>query len=303
MSYRPYDEEFAAGLDEIATAFYACRSSFRSVAEDTQWRPAEGSPAQRDTQQLAEHQPPYPAQTSFLISLLTYFYVSVAAEHLGALGALYSGREVLIPPPALIRCVVEHCAQVFWLLGDDKQPVEDRLARALLELLFSAEEQKKTTKRLLGTDDDGYKDAAGAYSRLKEQVCEVFGEPIEDEHGRFVLRGQTRPGPIDCVASMFARLKSDPPVADDRAVYDYVSNISHPTMYPHAEMWVKDEVDGQEKLVSRVTLVEHRNRARFAIVAYCETLSYVLSYNGWPRDRHEELVAAIDEVLPGAVSA
>jgi hypothetical protein len=39
-----------------------------------------------------------------------------------------------------------------------------------------------------------------------------------------------------------------------------------------------------------------------AIVAYSEVLSYVLSYNGWPRDRHEELVNILDEVLPGAVS-
>lgn len=108
---------------------------------------------------------------------------------------------------------------------------------------------------------------------------------------------------MDCVASMFARFKSGPPVADNRGVYDYVANVSHPTLYPHVEMWVMEEVDGKARLVSHVTLDEHRNRARFAIVAYCEALSYVLSYNGWPRDRHEELTATIDGVLPGAVSS
>lgn len=130
MNFRPYDDPFANGLDEIAAAFYACRSAFRSVAEDTQWRPANGSPGQGDTEQLARRQPPYPTPTPALLSLLNYFYVSAAAEHLGALGALYSQREVLIPPPALIRCLVEHCAQVFWLLGDGEAPVEDRLACA-----------------------------------------------------------------------------------------------------------------------------------------------------------------------------
>jgi hypothetical protein len=303
MTVRPYTEEFAAKLDEISRAFYACRLAFRSVADETEWRPREGSPAAQDTQRLAAREPPYPTGTASLLSLLPYFYLSAASEHLGALGALYREREVLIPPLALVRASVEHSARVLWLLQLGNEPVEDRLARAYLEMLLSSEEQKKTSGRLLGKESQGYRDSAAAFRRLREEARAVFGDPIADEDGRATLRGQQMPGLEECVAWMFGFVKSDPPAADLRGIYDYISNSSHPTMYTHIDMWEMADVDGSEQVVSQVTTEEHATRARIAVVPFYEALSCVMSYNGWPRDRHEELTTVLDELLPGVIGS
>ncbi len=298
-SFRPYDEEFAAKLDEIANAFYACRMAFRAVVEETQWRPADGSPAHRDTERLLHHKPSYPTETPMLLSFTIYFYLSAAAEHLGGLGALYRQREVLIPPGFLVRGVVEHCAHILWMIQQGNQPVEDRLARAYLELLLSAEERKKTTGRVLGKSNETYQAAAAEFKEIRKRARAVFGEPTADEHGRAILRGQQMPGPEDCVSWMFGFIDQSPTVG--RGVYDYISNIAHPTLYPHIEMWEPRELDGVDTLVSQIAIEDHVTHARIAVVPFYETLSYVMSYNGWPRDRHDELTVVLERLLPGLI--
>jgi hypothetical protein len=302
MSFKPYDENFATRLTDISLAFFGCQSAFRELAEETEWRPAEGSPAAQDRERLQAREPPYPTETATLIIFLNYFYMSAASEHLGALGALYEKRQVLIPPPALVRCVLEHCARILWVLQEGNQPVEDRIARAYLEVLFSAVERKKTTGRMLGKDSKAYLADTNALKRLQEQAAFVFGEPIKDAHGRDTLRGQQMPGLEDCVAWMVGFLKTAPSTADHRGIYDYVSNISHPTLYPHIEMWQPAESDGQQSLVSQITLGDHERRAALAIVPFCETLSYLMSYNGWPRRIHAALMEVLDKVLPSAIT-
>ena len=51
---RPYDEDFAARLADMSLAFYACQLAFRELAEETEWRPAEGwtAPGLDDTSWL-----------------------------------------------------------------------------------------------------------------------------------------------------------------------------------------------------------------------------------------------------------
>jgi hypothetical protein len=97
-------------------------------------------------------------------------------------------------------------------------------------------------------------------------------------------------------------LKQAPSTADHRGIYDYVSNASHPTLYPHIEMWKIVELDGEKTLASQITLEDHEKLAALAIVPFCETLSYVMSYNGWPRRIHGQIIEALDKLLPGALT-
>jgi hypothetical protein len=62
------------------------------------------------------------------------------------------------------------------------------------------------------------------------------------------------------------------------------------------------ELDDEQTLVSRITLEDHERLAALAIVPFCETLSYLMSYNGWPRRIHEQLIEALDELLPSALT-
>jgi hypothetical protein len=81
--------------------------------------------------------------------MVLYFYLYSASEHLGSLGALDTMQEVLVSPGVLLRSVLEHCAVSMWVLQRGDGALEDRLARAYLEELASAEEAKKTSGRLL----------------------------------------------------------------------------------------------------------------------------------------------------------
>jgi hypothetical protein len=286
MSFRPYDPAFATRLDELGDVFLECRDVTRALVIDTQWKPAAGSPAAEDREVLAAREPSTPG----VIAGVLYIYVTTASEHLAGLGALYKQREVMYPPGPLLRAVVEHCARALWVLqrGDD---VMDRLARAFLEALFSAEEAKKTAGHLEGKQSDLYRAEAERFAGTRKMAEKVFGAPILDEDGRHKIRGQHLPGLVDCVAWMFRFLQQ--PLSEEAAVgvYDFLSDISHPTLYPHAQMWEKPETLG-------LTLDDHERRATAALAPFYNVLSMLISYNGWSTDRHDELTATFDQLMP-----
>jgi hypothetical protein len=77
-------------------------------------------------------------------------------------------------------------------------------------------------------------------------------------------------------------------------VYDFLSNISHPTLYPHTQMWENPQTPG-------LTIDDHERRASAAVVPFYNVLSMMISYNGWPDIRHSELTATLDQLMPGTV--
>jgi hypothetical protein len=249
--------------------------------------------------QLSDHDPRFPDGTEFKITTLLYFYLFAASEHLGALGALYTMHEVLIPPPTVVRSVLEHSAAATWVLGCPPEPVEDRLARAYLEELMSAEEAKKASGRLLGKDHAEYKVQAAGFKALRGEAEAVFGEACVDADGQSAIRGHRRLGPLETVARMLGTMGQPLETRAAHGVYDYLSNLSHPTLYPHHQMWQLSERDDGPALESNVTVADHDKQIRIAVMPYYEALTYVISYNGWQSDIHARLNDTIDRLLPG----
>ena len=298
MSFRPYSHGQAQRFLELAELLGACRQAFRDLAASTDWRPAEGSAGAADVRALREHEPAYPPSVPLKLSFLVYFYLYAASEHMGGLAVLYATKEVLIPPGPLTRAVLEHCARVFWVIQGGDSTAEDRLARIYLEELLSAEQAKKTSGHLEGKDSGQYRERSGVFKALRAEAEQVFGGPILDEHGRTVIRGQRLVGPEDCVAWMYGFLSQPLPGEAGRGAYDYVSNISHPTLYTHFDMWGGGEANGQRALVSQISLADHEKRVGMAVVPFYEVLTYVASYYGWPRDEIERLTGEVDRLLP-----
>jgi hypothetical protein len=60
---------------------------------------------------------------------------------------------------------------------------------------------------------------------------------------------------------------------DEAAIgtYDHLSNLSHPTLYPHHQMTIAGR-----RVESSVTVADHDEQARIAVVPYYETLAYVM---------------------------
>ncbi len=302
MSFRPYSEEQAKRFLELAELMGACRQAFRDTATDTQWRPVPGSAGEADVRAIVEHDPPYPDGVHARLSFLLYFYMSAASEYLGGLAVLYATKEVIFPPGPLIRAILEHCARVFWVLQQGDSPLEDKLARLYLEELLSAEQAKRTAGRLEGKDSDQYHTRTAAFKALRDEAERAFGGPILDEHGRTTIRDQQLIGLEACVAWMYEFLSHPLPDRQGHGVYDYASNISHPTLYTHFDMWERGEVDGQPSLVSQISLHDHERRVGMAVVPFYEALGYLLSYYGWPGKPMEVLTADVERLLPELLS-
>lgn len=230
---------------------------------------------------IVEHDPTYPDGLHARLGFLVYFYMSAASEYLGGLAVLYATKEVVFPPGPLIRAVLEHCARVFWVLQQGDSPLEDKLARLYLEELLSAEQAKTTAGRLEGKDSDQYHARKAAFKALRVEAEGAFGEAILDEHGRATIRSQQLIGLQDCVAWMYEFLSHPLRHRQGHGVYDYASNISHPTLYTHFDMWGRGEVDGQPALVSHLSVDDHEKRVGMAVVPFYEALGHLSSYNGW----------------------
>jgi hypothetical protein len=301
VSFRPYTDEYKARFAELAELFFECRQAFRDVAESTNWRPAPDSPAAKDIQRVSEHHPACAQTVPPKIIMVLYFYLYAASEHLGSLGALYAMQEVLISPGVLLRCVLEHCAVSMWVLQRGDGALEDRLARAYLEELASAEEAKKTSGRLLGKTSDQHRNWVTQVKALREEAQLVFGEPPFDDQGRPSIRGQRRLGPTETVVWMLGFMRQPRAQAEANGVYDFLSNLSHPTLYPHHEGWMRADGDGQ--LQSTTDLDAHEKQVRLAVIPYYETLTYVMSYNRWQPAPQERLTAVMERVLPGVFVA
>jgi hypothetical protein len=301
VSFRPYTDEYKSRFGELAELFSECRKAFRDVAASTNWLPAPKSPAANDIQKLAEHDPAYPQTVAPKISMVLYFYLYAASEHLGSLGALYTMQEVLISPGVLLRCVLEHCAVSMWVLQRGDGALEDRLARAYLEELASAEEAKKTSGRLLGKTANQHQDQAAQFKALREEAELIFGEPPFDDKGRASIRDQYRLGPTETVVWMLGFMSQPRAATEAAGVYDYLSNLSHPTLYPHYQLWMRPDDNGE--IQSTMNLDAHEKQVRLAVIPYYETLTYVMSYHGWPPAPQERLTAVMERVLPGVFVA
>ena len=101
----------------------------------------------------------------------------------------------------------------------------------------------------------------------------------------------------DCVASLISKLMADTPIPDAHGVYDLVSNLCHPTSYPHAERWKVVDHEGKQRLASNVGPTDHDRPAMLAIAAFCEAVKHLVSYNGWERT---QLDALLDGLPPSS---
>jgi hypothetical protein len=131
-------------------------------------------------------------------------FLFVASEQLGALGALYEREEVLVPSGACMRSALEHSAHVLWVLQRaDTEPFEQRLARALLEMLRSVEERKIVVCNLFGDDSPECAQWKERFTAEKQRIKDSFPDGLTYDRHLPVLLEQKVPGPEGAVAWMF----------------------------------------------------------------------------------------------------
>jgi hypothetical protein len=294
MSFQPFSESDAARFREFAGLFAQCRQTFRDTVNETaEWRPSPGSIAAQDREAALRDDSQYAESNGGLPALVVIPFLFVASEQLGALGALYEREEVLVPSGACMRSALEHCAHVLWVLQRaDTEPFEQRLARALLEMLRSVEERKIVVCNLFG---DGSPECAQWKERFiaeKQRIKGSFPDGLTYDRHLPVLLEQKVPGSEAAVAWMFEFVIDRVTTEVGKGVYGFLANLSHPTVDAIMELWGK-----------RPRAEEQQRQVEYVVLGFYNALSAVIDYHGWPPARFEELTTNIDQVLPEFLAA
>jgi hypothetical protein len=247
-----FDEEF----ERLSHVCAACRDAFFATCDNFHWHPGEASQAANDAHHLPSPDRAIPTPQGETghrrVAETLQTFLMVASHHLGGLAALFDRAEVLFSPSMLVRAVVENCSHITWLLHEDLDidpavAAEKRLARAYLEDLLSAEEGKKNAGRMGGKTSQGYLDAKAEYDGLKAEIVARFVGATVEDLGKYTLVGETLPRLEDAVVAMYdlfhRTLGSSIDAEAARGMYGFLSNMTHPTLYPARQLrvWVKDQ--------------------------------------------------------------
>jgi hypothetical protein len=92
---------------------------------------------------------------------------------------------------------------------------------------------------------------------------------------------------------------SRPAGAGAKGIYAFYSNLAHPTLYQLAELWTVAQRNGRVTLRPAYGAQGHEKQIRLTVVAFYETLSYVMSYYGLSHVCHDRLSDELERLLPG----
>lgn len=299
--------ELSARLDELANLFLLCRAAFHETADTHHWIPAAGSPAARDAAALPSPDPlvsqPRGETGHWLLAEVAQTFLLAASGHMGGLASLYTSGEILFSPPLLVRAVIENCAHAVWVLGEEGESAEDRLARCYLEERKSAEEAKKNSGYMHGKTHMSYSDAAEDYKTIQRETLARFPDTTMESLGRYELHGQNLPRLEDVVKDMYALAEAaGGAITQEQAsgIYGYLSNMTHPTLYPARQRrgWYSDPEHGHRVAYLQADIGSTEKEARAALAAFYNALTYTTSYFGWPTVILDDLETRIEAVLP-----
>lgn len=299
--------EYRARLEELALTMLACRDAFHETADTFHWEPGLGSPAADDAKDLPTPDPlvfdPIGETGHRLLAEVVQTFLLSASGHLGGLAGLYMTGEVVFSPPVLIRSILENCAHTVWVLGEEGEPAEDRLARCYLEEFTSAEQARANSKYMRGEDHPSHIEANKAYQRLIEQIKGKFPGASARKLKNGLLLNQELPGLKESVKLMYSLAEaSGGTITQDQAsgIYGFLSNMTHPTLYPARQRrrWYEDPEHGHRVAYLDVELGSVENEARVALAAFYNALTYATSYFGWPTTIVDALEAKIEATIP-----
>ncbi len=303
-------------IQELADLLAACRRAFYDTTGNFHWTPAPQSVAHAVALSLPSPDPllrgSRPETGHRLITYAVQTHLQTGAGLLGALGVLYQSGEVFAAPGTVVRGALESIARVFWILGDDDDHPEQRLARAYLEEFLSAEEAKTAAGRMGGKVSAPYVARARMWSELRTEILQRFPGATKDDidktEGR-KLAGEHLVSPSGGVTSMFELLEREAggtiTARMALGMYDFLSNSTHPTLYPSRQrrVWIEHPSHaGEQVALEMIDLSFVRKQVTAPVVAYYNALTYVTSYFGWPPDICDALESHITRVLPGTVA-
>jgi hypothetical protein len=299
MVWVPYSDAERHEFATFAAVLQVIRSWYVRIAAESGWAAAAGSWADLD-QKSVRAMSEFSDGVELLISGLCHDCSYAAYIQLGALEALYRTNEVILSTAILTRCVTEHCARICWVLGrPDREELQHRLARAILEDIAGAEQAKLTAHRLAGPEEQYYSDLRARWRQLKHEAQCAFPS-WRYENGVPEILGYQVPGPEKAVVDMYGYFTPALPAADREGIYAYLSNNVHPTPYVVRELFTSELSETGEPQVRFGGSPDYYPKLmRMTIVPFHFVAGHIIQYHGWPPGWLTELEELIEAALPG----
>lgn len=222
-------------LHELADLCREITAAFDAHSHRTRWTMQDGSPFQRERDALSRQ--PSPTNGPWTHGDLApapgsaFAYLSVAKTHLDALALLLENGAIMFSLGPLVRSIVEHCARVAWAL-DPRCSLRERLARAFWVRLDDLNQARRLAKA--GDSQKDIKIYTDLLNDLRRSTLPEKFYPSELEyhptnHDLRRIRQQNFPG----FSELVSYLSDIEPASawDPRAMYDFLSAQTHPTMH------------------------------------------------------------------------
>jgi len=280
-------EELVTRLLQLAEVCRSLVAAWLEVGRELGDVPTSTTQAGTDAAQFAHFKSDGPPNVAFAPGQYAGLYVDAMGQQLQAVEALLRAQRLTLGPWPLVRAELEFAGRVAWLLEPKlgERSGERRVARFYLEVLSSLQRERFTAGKF---------DRARAKLVKREREAKlaearsVFGEIDVDfssmgKLAEWTIHGETLAG-LGQGASLFV----DVCFTNASALYDFLSDFSHPSLTALLRQTKKVEVDGvvRRPFVADGNAIEHQ--ARLACVIFYKACHLVAAYyalDGAPLER------------------
>ncbi|GED11688.1 hypothetical protein [Cellulosimicrobium cellulans] len=265
-------------LDRLADHCRALVTAWFEMARGNAVPPGADSPAAIDAGQFRQERPSAPANVEHGPGQQAGLYVDAIGQHLLAIEALLRARRVAVAVWPLVRAELELAGRVAWLLEPRiEQPAGAvRVARLYLEMISSLQRDRYTAgkfskaaeKRSKSIRDQKTAEARDLFDRVEVDLSSP---------GRldsWSIGGESLPGLGDAVG-LFIELNF---AGGAKAVYDILSDYSHPSLSAIARQTTPVEVDGVAMRPWRVDVKTVERQVHYACAILYKAAHFVAGY-------------------------
>lgn len=271
-------EAAAADMDRLADHCRSLVTAWFETARGNAVQPGARSPAARDAWQFRHVRPGAPENVEHGPGQQAGLYVDAIGQHILAIEALLRARRVAVALWPLVRAELELAGRIAWLLdpGIEQQAGEVRVARLYLEMISSFQRDRYTAenfdkaaeKRSKTARDQKLAEARGLFERVEVDLSSP------EAFGNWNIGGEALPGlgtAVDAFLEVSFKGKS-------KALYDILSDYSHPSLSAIARQTMPVEVEGVALRPWTVEIEIVERQVHYACAILYKAAHYVASY-------------------------
>ena len=267
-----------ADLDRLAACCHELVIAWFETARGHAVLPGAGSPAAVDAKLFRRAKQTAPTNVEHGPGQQAGLYVDAIGQQLLAMEALLRARRIAVALWPLIRAELELAGRVAWLLDPGIEPPagEVRVARLYLEVISSLQRDRYTAgrhdraaeKRAKTVRDEKIAEARQLFDRVEVDLSSP------DSFGTWNIGGESILGLGDAVGA-FIRLSFG---GGSKALYDILSDYSHPSLTAIARQTMQIEVDGVAMRPWRVDIDTADRQVHYACAILYKAAHFLAGY-------------------------